>query len=108
MIVLSSIVLGLIILICIPFPFLNFIVSLIYKPVKENPFNILILGLDKVIEGTVRTDAILLAIIDHMEGKVVLSNIPRDLMISGSKINSVYERKAVSYTHLTLPTTPYV
>lgn len=95
MIVISSIALGLIILICIPFPFLNFIVSLIYKPVKENPFNILLLGLDEVIEGTVRTDAILLAIIDHVEGKVVLSSIPRDLMVDGSKINSVYERKGI-------------
>lgn len=95
LIVLSSIVLGLIIIVFISFPFLNFMVSLVYKPVKENPFNILILGLDKVIEGTVRTDAILLVIIDHLEGKIVLSNIPRDLMINGFKINSVYERKGI-------------
>jgi len=80
---------------CIPFPFLNFIASLIYRPVEENPFNILVLGLDRVIEGTVRTDAILLAIIDHVGKKVVFSNIPRDLMIDGSKINSIYERKGI-------------
>ncbi|QIV79132.1 LCP family protein [Fervidobacterium pennivorans] len=61
----------------------------------EDPVNILVLGLDKDIGGTRRTDVILVASIDLEKKKMMISSIPRDLMIDGKKINSYYQSEGL-------------
>ncbi|AMW33586.1 transcriptional attenuator, LytR family [Fervidobacterium changbaicum] len=61
----------------------------------EDPVNILVLGLDKDIGGTRRTDVILVASIDLEKKKMLLSSIPRDLMIDGKKINAYYQSEGL-------------
>jgi LCP family protein required for cell wall assembly len=61
----------------------------------EDPVNILVLGLDKDIGGTRRTDVILVASIDLEKKKMIISSIPRDLMIDGKKINSYYQSEGL-------------
>ncbi|MGB9614294.1 MAG: LCP family protein [Fervidobacterium sp.] len=61
----------------------------------ENPINILVLGLDKDISGTRRTDVILIASVDLDKRKILLSSIPRDLIINGEKINSYYQKEGI-------------
>jgi len=61
----------------------------------EDPVNILVLGLDKDIGGTRRTDVILVASVDLEKKKMMISSIPRDLMIDGKKINSYYQSEGL-------------
>uniref|UniRef100_A0A7C5U414 LytR family transcriptional regulator n=1 Tax=Fervidobacterium nodosum TaxID=2424 RepID=A0A7C5U414_9BACT len=61
----------------------------------EDPMNILVLGLDKDIGNTRRTDVILVASVDLTNRKILLSSIPRDLMIDGKKINSYYQKEGI-------------
>ncbi|NPU89628.1 MAG: LCP family protein [Fervidobacterium sp.] len=61
----------------------------------EDPVNILVLGLDKDIGGTRRTDVILVASVDLEKKKMIISSIPRDLMIDGKKINSYYQSEGL-------------
>jgi LCP family protein required for cell wall assembly len=61
----------------------------------EDPVNILVLGLDKDIVGTRRTDVILVASIDIQKKKMIISSIPRDLIIDGKKINSYYQSEGL-------------
>ncbi len=61
----------------------------------EDPLNILVLGLDKNIGGTRRTDVILVASIDLEKKKMFISSIPRDLMIDGKKINSYFQKEGI-------------
>lgn len=61
----------------------------------EDPVNILVLGLDKDLSGTRRTDVILVASLDLKTKKMMMSSIPRDLMIDGKKINSFYQTEGI-------------
>jgi len=61
----------------------------------EDPLNILVLGLDKDIGGTRRTDVILVASIDLEKKRMFISSIPRDLMIDGKKINSYFQKEGI-------------
>ncbi len=63
--------------------------------IKQNPLVVLFVGVDEKIENTVRTDVILIGVIDHMRKHVVLTNVPRDLLVDGGKINSVYQRQGI-------------
>ncbi len=68
------------------------LVQVLYKRVEKNPYCLLVVGTDAVIEKTVRTDAIMIVIIDHQLGKILITNVPRDLLIGKNKINSLYEK----------------
>lgn len=61
----------------------------------EDPANVLVLGLDKDQSGTRRTDVILIASLDLKTKKMLMSSIPRDLMIDGKKINSFYQVEGI-------------
>ena len=61
----------------------------------EDPVNVLVLGLDKDQSGTRRTDVILIASLDLKTNKMLMSSIPRDLMIDGKKINSFYQVEGI-------------
>ncbi|HOA17036.1 MAG TPA: LCP family protein [Fervidobacterium sp.] len=61
----------------------------------EDPVNVLVLGLDKDQSGTRRTDVILIASLDLKTKKMLMSSIPRDLMIDGKKINSFYQVEGI-------------
>ncbi len=71
------------------------LMQILYKKVEKNPYCLLVVGTDAIIEKTVRTDAIMVVLIDHQLGKVLISNIPRDLLIGTNKINSLYERSGI-------------
>ncbi|MGB9900492.1 MAG: LCP family protein [Pseudothermotoga sp.] len=77
-------------------------IEILYKKVEKNPYCLLVVGTDAVIEKTVRTDAIMIIFIDHQQGKVLISNVPRDLLIGKSKINSLYEKSGVGGLEATL------
>ncbi|WP_234946704.1 LCP family protein [Thermosipho atlanticus] len=51
----------------------------------------MVLGLDKDIQGTRRTDVILFVNVDLKNNVIKISNIPRDLIVEGKKINSYYQ-----------------
>jgi len=61
----------------------------------EDPVNVLVLGLDKDQSGTRRTDVILIASLDLKTKKMLMSSIPRDLMIDGKKVNSFYQVEGI-------------
>ncbi|HCI29480.1 MAG TPA: LCP family protein [Fervidobacterium sp.] len=61
----------------------------------ENPVNVLVLGLDKDISGTRRTDVILVASLDLKTKKMMMSSIPRDLIVDGKKINAFYQTEGI-------------
>ncbi|MBO8160246.1 MAG: LCP family protein [Thermosipho sp. (in: Bacteria)] len=71
-------------------PWFSILYSLIYTPLPEET-NFLVLGLDKDIQGTRRTDVILFVNVDISENIIKISNIPRDLIVNGKKINSYYQ-----------------
>lgn len=70
--------------------------DLFFKKIEVNPYCLLVVGTDAVIERTVRTDVIMVVIIDHEKGNVLLTNIPRDLLIGDGKINAKYEKTGIS------------
>ncbi|MCD6552146.1 LCP family protein, partial [Thermotoga sp.] len=70
--------------------FLNKAVSFLFKGEVENPYIFLVLGKDEVIEHTVRTDVIVLGVLDWQKRVLSFVSIPRDLMVEGRKINSIY------------------
>jgi LCP family protein required for cell wall assembly len=70
------------------------------EPISQEPFNILILGLDHGLDrpdnGYERSDVIMVAHIDEARGKVCLLSIPRDSYVDipgngKSKINEAYQ-----------------
>lgn len=74
----------------------------LYREPKVNPYSLLIVGVDELIEGTRRADVIMIVLIDHKQRKVLLSNVPRDLLLGNSKINAVYTRSGISGLKSTL------
>lgn len=78
------------------------LVQILYKRVEKNPYCLLVVGTDAVIEKTVRTDAIMIVIIDHQLGKILITNVPRDLLIGKNKINSLYEKSGMNGLQETL------
>ncbi|KFZ21798.1 Membrane bound protein LytR [Thermotoga neapolitana LA10] len=70
--------------------FLNRVVSFLFKGEVKNPYVFLVLGKDEEIEHTVRTDVIVLGVLDWKKGVLSFVSIPRDLIIEGRKINSIY------------------
>ncbi|HEY8540936.1 MAG TPA: LCP family protein [Pseudothermotoga sp.] len=78
------------------------LLEMLYKKVEKNPYCLLVVGTDAVIEKTVRTDAIMILLVDHQRGKVLISNVPRDLLVGKNKINSLYERSGMDGLQETL------
>ncbi|MFN3282747.1 MAG: LCP family protein, partial [Pseudothermotoga sp.] len=78
------------------------LVQALYKRVEKNPYCLLVVGTDAVIEKTVRTDAIMIVIIDHQLGKILITNVPRDLLIGKNKVNSLYEKSGMNGLQETL------
>ncbi|WP_448522737.1 LCP family protein [Pseudothermotoga sp.] len=74
----------------------------LYREPEVNPYSLLVVGVDAMIEGTRRADVIMIAMIDHKERKIVISNVPRDLLLQNSKINAVYTRSGISGLRQTL------
>jgi LCP family protein required for cell wall assembly len=74
----------------------------LYREPEVNPYSLLVVGVDAMIEGTRRADVIMIAMIDHKERKIVISNVPRDLLLQNSKINAVYARSGISGLRQTL------
>lgn len=71
-------------------PWIKILYSVLFSPLPEVS-NFLVLGLDKDIQGTRRTDVILFANVNLKESYIKISNIPRDLIVGDSKINSYYQ-----------------
>jgi len=71
-------------------PWIKILYSVVFSPLPEET-NFLILGLDKDIQGTRRTDVILFVNVNLKEGYIKISNIPRDLIVDNRKINSYYQ-----------------
>ncbi|ADA66719.1 cell envelope-related transcriptional attenuator [Thermotoga petrophila RKU-10] len=69
---------------------LDKMVSYLFKGEVKNPYVFLVLGKDKEIEHTVRTDVIVVGVLDWKKGNLSFVSIPRDLMIEGKKINAIY------------------
>ncbi|MEN3007957.1 LCP family protein [Pseudothermotoga sp.] len=64
----------------------------LYKEPETNPYSLLVIGVDAVIESTRRADVIMIVLVDHRERKVLVSSVPRDLLLGKNKINSVYAK----------------
>lgn len=64
----------------------------LYKEPETNPYSLLVIGVDAVIESTRRADVIMIVLVDHRERKVLVSSVPRDLLLGNNKINSVYAK----------------
>ena len=90
-----GVILSLVVLFNLPTSCLSSSVPLVYTKIEENPLYILVLGLDREIDKTRRTDVIMIVGIDLKRKKVVLSSVPRDLLVDGVKINSIYSRKGL-------------
>ncbi|MBT1247922.1 MULTISPECIES: LCP family protein [unclassified Thermosipho (in: thermotogales)] len=75
-------------------PWFRIILYVIYSPLKEET-NFLVLGLDKDIQGTRRTDVIMFLSVNAKTKNIKISSIPRDLIIDGKKINSYYQRNGL-------------
>lgn len=101
-ILLSAIVISVLILLISFLIPSQMLMQILYKKVEKNPYCLLIVGTDAVIEKTVRTDAIMIMLIDHQRGKILISNVPRDLLIGKSKINSLYEKSGMKGLQETL------
>jgi len=58
----------------------------------SNPFNLLLLGLDKRHreQTSYRTDVMMVISIEKDKKRVVLTSIPRDLWVSGNKLNAYF------------------
>ncbi|PLV60410.1 LCP family protein [Thermotoga sp. KOL6] len=56
----------------------------------ENPYVFLVLGKDEEIEHTVRTDVIVLGVLDWKKGILSFISIPRDLMVENIKVNAIF------------------
>ncbi|KAF2957502.1 hypothetical protein AS159_07485 [Thermotoga sp. Ku-13t] len=67
----------------------------VYRKPQVNPYSLLVVGVDAVIQGTRRADVIMIALVDHEERKIVISNVPRDLLVGDSKINAIYARSQI-------------
>lgn len=87
---LFAIIVGIALALSITLLWIDFFVRILIVP-TEDPVNILVLGLDKDIGGTRRTDVILVASVDLTNKKLVISSIPRDLIIEGRKINGFFQ-----------------
>ncbi|ODN29743.1 LCP family protein [Fervidobacterium thailandense] len=87
---LFAIIVGIAMSLSVTLLWIDFFVRILIVP-TEDPMNILVLGLDKDIGGTRRTDVILVASVDLTNRKLVISSIPRDLMIDGRKINGYFQ-----------------
>ncbi|WP_126993553.1 LCP family protein [Thermosipho globiformans] len=77
-------------------PWINILLSVIYSPLNEET-NFLVLGLDKDIQNTRRTDVIMFLNINVKNREIKITNIPRDLIINNSKINSIYQKEGLDY-----------
>ena len=69
--------------------------ALVAQESTEQPFYVLLLGLDKENQGASRSDAIIVARIDPSNAKITMVSIPRDTMIElpgygRQKINAAY------------------
>lgn len=74
----------------------------LYKEPETNPYSLLIVGVDAVIESTRRADVIMIALVDHQQRKVLISNVPRDLLLGNNKINAVYTKSGTAGLKQTL------
>ncbi len=88
------ILLGLVLSLFVSTIWIDFFIRVFFVP-TDDVLNILVLGLDKEINGAQRTDVILLMKVDTKDRKVYMSSIPRDLMIEGRKINSYYVKEGL-------------
>ncbi len=62
------------------------------EKVETKPMNILLLGIDRRsrFETSFRSDIMILMAINPLTKKIVLISVPRDLWVSGGRINAVY------------------
>ncbi|HBT40232.1 MAG: Cell envelope-related transcriptional attenuator [Thermotoga sp. 50_1627] len=74
----------------------------LYREPEVNPYSLLVVGVDAMIEGTRRADVIMIALIDHEDRKILVSNVPRDLLLQNGKINATYARSGISGLKQTL------
>ncbi|ABR31406.1 transcriptional regulator [Thermosipho melanesiensis] len=75
-------------------PWMRLILYVIYSPLNEET-NFLVLGLDKDIQGTRRTDVIMFVSVNSKSKEIRITSVPRDLIINGKKINSYYQRNGL-------------
>ncbi len=67
----------------------------LYRKPQVNPYSLLVVGVDAAIQGTRRADVIMIALVDHEQRKILISNVPRDLLVGNSKINAIYARSQI-------------
>ena len=91
----GSIVVGVLLLFVIPGYLLRLAVNKITSVDLPSPLYVLVIGRDEVIQRTTRSDVIMIAALDIEKGKVVLTNVPRDLLHNGKKMNYYFAEGGV-------------
>lgn len=92
----TSISLAFLIIITFPLAFKEEVSFFLPTEELKNPYFFLAVGKDREIEGTVRTDAIVVGVADWKKKTLTLVSIPRDTLIGGRKINSFYNEGGIS------------
>ncbi len=92
----TSISLAFLIIITFPLVFKEEVSFFLPTEELKNPYFFLAVGKDREIEGTVRTDAIVVGVADWKKKTLTLVSIPRDTLIDGRKINSFYNEGGIS------------
>ena len=92
----TSIVIGTLILFILPGYITRTIVNKILFVKLPNPLYVLVIGRDEVIQGTTRSDVMMIAAIDIEKQKIILTNIPRDLLYNGKKMNYYFAEGGIS------------
>lgn len=89
-----AVVVGAVLALTISVLWIDFFVKILLVP-TEDPVRLLVLGLDKDLGGTRRTDVIIVASLDLSRRKLTISSIPRDLIIEGGRINALFQREGL-------------
>ncbi len=92
---LLSVIIALYFLFRYPIDLLAPYISKLLSTTLKSPLYVLVVGRDKNIEGTTRSDVIVLIRLDHENAHIGIANIPRDLIWKGKKINSYFAEGGV-------------
>ena len=92
----ASITIGILILFVLPGYLVRSIVNKLISVDLPNPLYVLVIGRDEVIQGTTRSDVIMIASLDIKKEKMLLTNIPRDLLHNGKKLNYYFAEGGIA------------
>ncbi|HCZ07093.1 MAG TPA: hypothetical protein DHV12_08225 [Thermotogae bacterium] len=96
---LATLLLGGLLVVLFLIPFAMFFVDLVYRPISHDPLYVLVMGVDSSpTAGGDRTDVMMLVGINQKTGNVLISSIPRDLVVGEHKINAIYKIAGIDET----------